>query len=403
MTPEQMQRAMEEARRQLDRALEQMTAERQAAVQEAFSDLSERSQSLFEEQRETEAELQQVAREALQGREEQGFLVNPLSADEAYELSERKWNMSEELEALQEDIQRVAQQFDDETPTASDELQEALGELQRAQVGARLSTAAYRIRRGAAAEAAALEGVTTNALNDLREATEEALAVAMREAREGVQPELDPTAELVAELQTLRRDLANAMPNSQPGQPGQQGQPGQPGQPGQQGQSGQAGGQPGQQQAGGAYGGNNATAGGGARGGIYNGGRSGLGAWDPRGIATFDPETRERLEDELEDAGAELIALGTQLRNDGLTAEELDALRRLGTALRQGLPGNPELIEQEYLAMLSLIEQLELQLAGEGAGLAETGVRTEAPVQVAEVYEEAVAEYYRRLSRAATP
>ena len=53
--------------------------------------------------------------------------------------------------------------------------------------------------------------------------------------------------------------------------------------------------------------------------------------------------------------------------------------------------------------MLSLIEQLELQLAADGSGLAETGVRTEAPVQVAEAYEEAVAEYYRRLSRAATP
>nr|NIW24428.1 hypothetical protein [Gammaproteobacteria bacterium] len=106
---------------------------------------------------------------------------------------------------------------------------------------------------------------------------------------------------------------------------------------------------------------------------------------------------------QLEDAGAELIALGPQLRDDGLTAEDLDALRRLGTALRQGLPGNPELIEQEYLSMLSLIEQLELQLAADGSGLAETGVRTEAPVQVAEAYEEAVAEYYRRLSRAATP
>jgi hypothetical protein len=69
--------------------------------------------------------------------------------------------------------------------------------------------------------------------------------------------------------------------------------------------------------------------------------------------------------------------------------------------LRSGLTGNPELIEQEFLAMLSLVEKLELQLAQGEAGAEESGVRTEAPAQVAQGYEEAVAEYFRRLSRGA--
>ena len=110
--------------------------------------------------------------------------------------------------------------------------------------------------------------------------------------------------------------------------------------------------------------------------------------------------TIQELEDRLEEAGRDLLALGSRLRTEGLTAEELEAVRRLGDSLRGGLTGNPELIEQEFLAMLSLVEQLELQLAQSALGADESGVRTEAPAQVAQGYQNAVAEYFRRLSRA---
>jgi hypothetical protein len=54
--------------------------------------------------------------------------------------------------------------------------------------------------------------------------------------------------------------------------------------------------------------------------------------------------------------------------------------------------------------MLNLVEQLELKLGGGQGGAGESGVRTEAPAQVAQAYQQAVAEYYRKLSRAgATP
>ena len=86
-----------------------------------------------------------------------------------------------------------------------------------------------------------------------------------------------------------------------------------------------------------------------------------------------------------------------------MTAAELEAIRRLGDALRSGLSGNPELIEQEYLAMLNLMEQLELELAYRESGEGETAVRTQAPAGVAAEYEEAVAEYFRRLSRSEEP
>ena len=134
-------------------------------------------------------------------------------------------------------------------------------------------------------------------------------------------------------------------------------------------------------------------------------GRRGLGFWDPTRPLALDPQTRERLEAQLRAAGSDLLTLGSRLRaEDALTAEELQAIRQLGDALRSGLGGaNEALVEQEYLAMLNLMEQLELQLTSGDAGEGETAVRTEAPAGVASEYEEAVAEYFRRLSRSEAP
>ena len=374
MTPEQAQRAIEQARRQLDSALDQLTDQRQAAAEEAFSDLTERAETLLDEQRRIAAELQQVANESFRNRDGNGARQNPLSYEEAIDMSERKWAMQEDLEALEEDIQGVANQFRPQTPGASEELYDALADLQQTQAALRLGAAAARIRRGLADELAPFEGVTTAALEDLRRDTEQALATASREAREGQQQEQDATSELVAELQALRRELAQF-------------------------QNGAAG----QQAGGGAQGGNRFGPGGGR--GIYDPNRRGLGFWDPTGSPlSLDPEARERLEAQLQAAGRDLLSLGTRLRaEDELTAAELEAIRRLGDALRSGLSGNPELIEQEYLAMLNLMEQLELELAYRESGEGETAVRTQAPAGVAAEYEEAVAEYFRRLSRSEEP
>ena len=208
MTPEQAQRAIEQARRQLDSALDQLTGQRQAAAEEAFSDLTERAEALLEAQRRIAAELQQVANESFRNRDDNGARQNPLGYEEAIDMSERKWAMQEYLEALEEDIQRVANQFRPQTPGASEELYDALADLQQTQAALRLGAAAARIRRGLADELAPFEGVTTAALEDLRRDTEQALATASREAREGQQQEQDATSELVAELQALRRELA---------------------------------------------------------------------------------------------------------------------------------------------------------------------------------------------------
>ena len=105
------------------------------------------------------------------------------------------------------------------------------------------------------------------------------------------------------------------------------------------------------------------------------------------------------MQQQLNDASRELLTLGNELRTQGLSDEELRAVRELGDALRGSITGNPELIEQEFQQLVNLAEQLELKLAENGDTAERAAVRAQAPTQVAPGFEEAVAEYYRRLSR----
>ena len=101
----------------------------------------------------------------------------------------------------------------------------------------------------------------------------------------------------------------------------------------------------------------------------------------------------------MDDASRELLTLGNELRNEGLSEEELRAVRELGEALRGSITGNPELIEQEFQQLVNLAEKLELRLAATDDAAERAAVRAQAPTQTPPGFEEAVAEYYRRLSR----
>ena len=197
LDPEQTRRAIEQARRELQAALEQMTAGRQAAVEEAYSDLAERAGQLYAEQRQVASDLQRAVEDSASnpGNGARGGLDRRT----AYDLADRKYELQQGLETLEQDIQRVAQQFRNQTPGATDELNQALANLQQSQAIARLAIAGDYIRQGGAAQIAPTEAVTTSALRDLERDTDEALALATREAVSGEEVAPDPNAELVAE------------------------------------------------------------------------------------------------------------------------------------------------------------------------------------------------------------
>ncbi len=196
---------------------------------------------LYEGQRQVASDLQKALQQLGNGPQQNGR--RSLDDQKAEDIANRRYDLQKELEKLEEDIQKVAQQFRNQTPDASAELNKALADLQAVQAGARLGYGADAILRGAGAQVSATDTVTTSALRDLQRSTEEAQALANKEAVAGQGGTPDPNAELVAQLQSLRRQLAEltqqAGQNGQGNQQGQQGQQGQPGQQGQQGQPGQ--------------------------------------------------------------------------------------------------------------------------------------------------------------------
>ena len=335
-----------------------------------------------------------------------------LDDQKAEDIANRRYDLQKELEKLEEDIQKVAQQFRNQTPDASAELNKALADLQAVQAGARLGYGADAILRGAGAQASATDTVTTSARRDLQRRTEEAQALANKEAVAGQGGTPDPNAELVAQLQSLRRQLADltqqAGQNGQGNSQGQQGQPGQ-GQQGQPGQGQQA--APGQGQAnaaggnqqGGQFGGGNNAFGPGGVGGFYDPRRGGV--WDPRNRAFWNnPQNVEQARQQLQEASRDLLNRSADLlRGDPssrkLSDEEIKAVRALGDALRGSITGNPALIDQQLQSLVNLTEQLELRLASGTTGAERAAVRAEAPAPPAPGFEEAIAEYYRRLSR----
>ncbi|HEX5046333.1 MAG TPA: DUF4175 family protein, partial [Gammaproteobacteria bacterium] len=318
MDQEAARRAIEQARRDLQRALDQLTAQRQSAVGEAFSNLTDRAKDLYDKQSQTAQDLQRTLREGANLPPQQRR-YGGLNEEQAQDFYQRKNDLKDELEALQNDIQRVAQQFKQQTPGASDKLNEALTDLQSAQTTARLGLGADMIARGGAQQVAATDSVATSALRNLQRDAEAAQALANEEAVNGQQRAADPNAELKAELQSLRQQLAeltqqqnqngqgqNGQQNGQqPGgqQPGnQQGQGQQPGQGQQSGQGGAPNDQAqasngGAQNGGGRYGDRNNAFGPGG-GGWYDWRRGGV--WDPRSRGWWtNPQTLEQARDQL--------------------------------------------------------------------------------------------------------
>jgi hypothetical protein len=207
-------------------------------------------------------------------------------------------------------------------------------------------------------------------LRELQQGTQEAFSLATREVVEGSESEVNPSAVLLEELRALRRELNNLTEEMISGEETPVGSRG-------------------------------AQNGGPQRG--YGGSRPYRGVEDwgtPVQGFQWDERASTQLQDRLREAGGELMTLATRLRARGLGQQEIEAVRLLGDALRRGLEDNPELVKQEFQGMIRLIEQLELELSAQSAkDLNSSGIRIEAPGQVAEGFEEVVAEYFRRLSR----
>lgn len=352
---QELQRAVDEAQRQLEGARDQVAQEQLASMQQSFSNMATQSESMLREQRRMERQLQAAMEKAVAERQS-GEDPNSrgMELQEEWALAREKQELVSELQSLQQEMLSSMQLFQDEVPNATRELQLANRELTESELEQMLSDAALYIDSGYGLYIAGNESIVTAAMRDLAENLERAQEMAAGAGVPG-NTDLDRARR---QAQDLRSQLQEQL--AQGGQPGQ----------------GQAGG------------------GGDRFGGI--GPRGGWAAFN--GLDLNEPiNLPAGFFGNVEDLTRLLRAAIPQLDlNTEELAEMYDLIRELEfTRVNR----NDSILAQEYNEMLALIEQLEVNLQLDTSGNNPNNVRTAVTDVIPDEYKDAVAEYYRRLSR----
>jgi uncharacterized protein (DUF1499 family) len=394
-SPEELQRAADEASRQLQEAREQVAAEQLAGMQQTFENMAQLGEQMTQEQQRIEQALQEAALRATKDRDS-GKDPNStgLTMAEGNALAEQGRELAQKLQQLQQQMSAAQQNFSEQVPdAAANELERAANDITERQLEAAVSETATYVEVGYNLYITSQQSAVTSAMREL----EERLARANELVEQASAPGDSDLDRARRQAEDLRAQLQQLAQNGQPGQGGQQQDPNgspsdQPGQQqnqqgGQQGQQGQQG-QGGQQQ-------------GGQRGGFGDrfgfGPRNLGGAWDGRDDFFDGPIT---LPDTFYDNVGDLTQIARSAIPDmNLSPEEMEELYNLIRQLEgQQVNRNESILAQEYGEMLALVEQLEagLKLDEDNRG---GNVRTATSDEVPEEYQESVAEYFRRLSR----
>ncbi len=324
--------------------------------------------------------------------------------------------LRDELDKIEKDMQKAVREMAGTQPTASSQVREALGDMQGSEIKQRMKLGSQWIRQGLGAYMAPQEQPITDGMERMRDKLQAARAAMDKNGdkngkggagKEGLEQALARVEALRNQLQRVRQQGQQGQQGPQSGQ--QQGQGQQPGQqqgqgqqkggqqPGQQqGQGQQPGGQqPGQQQgqggqqAGGQQQGNPQSRmmppGGSGNGGNLNGGGD---VWNGNRRIDLDATSRELAQ----------IRQGLMDKNPELAKEIGDIMRDIQKAT-MGATQGPELGARLDRQVLPNIEQLELVLRRKLEEQNGGQVRSGASDRVPPGYGDAVAEYFRKLSK----
>lgn len=336
--------------------------------------------------------------------------------EQAQQLAAEKEQMSEDLRKLESEMQKAMRELAATQRDAAGKLREALGNMQQEELGLRMRWSAQMIRRGLGNYAVMREAVVTQGLGNLSQQVREAQQALGAGRPTGEQKNIEQALAQAEKLRQQMEQVARGLRDGKgarngdrnaAGQPGQQGQePGQQsgqkqgsqGQSSGQGQDGQ--GQRGQGQSGQEPQGQlRAQRGGGWNSGSY--GAVNRGDWLPApGTVPLQGTDREALERMYRDGVRDLSRLENALEGDQeLQRDVQDLVREMQRLDPRSFPGNPEMIERLYGQVLTGIEQVELQLRRRLDDQQAGNVRSTAGQPVPPGYADAVADYFRRLSR----
>jgi hypothetical protein len=110
-----------------------------------------------------------------------------------------------------------------------------------------------------------------------------------------------------------------------------------------------------------------------------------------------NPADRQRM---IDQGLGELSQLRQEAKGNAQAQKDIDQLQQEMLKLDPSrFPGNPEVVEQLHAKVLNDVDKLELELKRDPNQPQSGEARTAAPPSVPPGYEDAVAEYYRRLGK----
>ena len=377
------------ARRAADRlreAQQTLAALRKAQSASQVSDMARQADSLARRQQEFEGQMRRAF----------GPLAAGVDRAQAEQMARQKESELADFKRLEQEMQDATRDLMSTQRQAATNLREALSEVEQQEIAREMEHNAGMIRRGQGEYATLAEAQATAGLNQLRDQlhqVEQALAqggqAAPGRSDKDIAHALDQVEQLRRQMEQLQSQLAGRARQ-------QSGQPAARGQAGRQGQSAQPGGPP--QGAPGASGGGEQL----DNSGHYADG--GGGRRDPNGPWQAGVETPLRPEDLARSYRGTVDSLGRleqQLRDDPATARDVRSLLRDLRNLDPLFSSNDPLLSQRIEAALAGAEQVEMELrrkidelsGGEGT------VRSPSAEPVPQGYQDAVADYFRKLSK----
>jgi hypothetical protein len=346
------------------------------------------------------------------------------------ELAKERQQLSDDLSKLGKNVRDSARELAPNQPAVAKQLRDALTEMDNSDLDNHTQRTADWLRRGINPNANGTESQIAQGLEKLRDQLQQAQQAMSQEPGGQSGPgketgQADQTAALDA-IERLRNQVQSmSRAGGRNGPPGQDQNNAQRGGP----QQGNSDGRNGQQQAQNGQGNQQAGTGGiasdrrgggtrssgdvggpvgdtrygarGADGTVWGNINTGNNQYGPGGrqpqydTPSANPADTERsFQQELR----ELNQLRQMVKGDPEAAKTAEDIARQMQRLDPSrFPGNPEMVEQMHRELLSSINRLELQVERKAIGPLES--RTGKPGAVPEGYQDAVAEYYRQLSK----
>jgi hypothetical protein len=419
-----------------------LSREQQQIASTKFDSLAQEADRLKQTERTQASQINQLATQ--QG-EEPSATDSDLDALMARhrqrdELAQERQQLSDRLSALQQKLRDTARETNQDQPEAAQKLRDALSEMDNSDLDNRVQRTADWLRRGINPNSNGTEADIAQGLDTLSRQLQEARRADGQKSKPGSSPlsQGDQTAllgqieQLREQIESIARSGDNRGLGRQPGNSGKiQSQPGNdnaqnrsgqytaqglqrgPSSPQdagtdslgqvQRGQTGAKDGSSGEigNARGSASGDVRSGGGRGADGTVWNNINTGNNRYGvPRSTsalsgASGNPADVEQI---YRQEMRELGQLRQMATGDPQTAKDVAELTRQMQRLNPSrFPGNPAMVEEMHREVLSSVDRLELQL--QRAGISPEA-RTGKPDTVPSGYQDSVAEYYKRLSKA---